>query len=129
MRREFDLSEEDDACLRARGLTWEAVREGQAKLLIFPEYPVPAAYNHRVVKAGLRLPPSYPDDQIDMVYFSPPLALTSGKAIRQLSMQPFDGGQYQQWSRHRTRANPWRPGVDNVGTHLILVDSWLERER
>lgn len=128
MRREFDLSEDDEGCLRARGLEWEAVREANAKLLIFPKYPIPGGYNLSIVKAGLRLPPSYPDDQIDMVYFLPALALASGKVIRQLSVQPFDGTQYQQWSRHRTPANPWRPGIDNVGTHLVLVDSWLLRE-
>jgi hypothetical protein len=63
-----------------------------------------------------------------MVYFLPTLALVSGKLIGQLSMQPFDGKQYQQWSRHRTAANPWRAGLDNVCTHLLQVDSWLERE-
>jgi len=78
--------------------------------------------------AALKIPPSYPDDQIDMVYFSPALALTSGRGIAQLTALTFDGKQYQQWSRHRTAANPWRPGLDNVCTHLLQVDSWLERE-
>ena len=32
--------------------------------------------------AALRIPLSYPDDQIDMVYFSPALALASGRAHR-----------------------------------------------
>jgi len=76
----------------------------------------------------LRIPPSYPDDQIDMVYFYPALALTSGKAIGQLSPLAFDGKQYQQWSRHRTAQNPWRPNLDNVCTHLLQVNNWLERE-
>jgi hypothetical protein len=40
----------------------------------------------------------------------------------------LDGKQFQQWSRHRTGANPWRPGLDNVCTHLLLVNSWLEKE-
>lgn len=128
MLRAFQLPEEDEAGLAARGLVWEAAIENKAMLLIFPEYPVPEGYNHRKVTAALRIPPSYPDDQIDMVYFLPALSLVSGKRIGQLSMQPLNGKQYQQWSRHRTRENPWRPGIDNVCTHLLQVDSWLERE-
>lgn len=128
MRQQFQLPEEDELGLTARGLAWESVIDNKAKLILFPEYIIPEGYNHRRVAAGLRIPPSYPDDQIDMVYFLPSLALVSGKVIRQLSMQPFDGKQYQQWSRHRTAQNPWRPGLDHICTHLLQVDSWLERE-
>jgi hypothetical protein len=128
MRRAFQLPEEDHECLAARGLKWEAVIEGGTKWLILPGYAIPEGYNHTVADLALRISPSYPDDQVDMVYFHPALALTNGKAIRQLSAHALDGKQYQQWSRHRTPANPWRPGLDNVGTHLIQVDSWLQRE-
>jgi hypothetical protein len=128
MRRAFQLAEEDEECLAARGQPWEAVVENGTKWLVFPDYPIPDGYNHRSATAALRIPPSYPDDQIDMVYFSPALALTGGRGIAQLTPFTFDGKQYQQWSRHRTAANPWRPGLDSVCTHLLQVDSWLERE-
>jgi hypothetical protein len=128
MRQQFQLGEEDEAGLTARSLLWEALIEGNAKWLIFPEYQIPEGYNHRVAGAALRIKPSYPDDDIDMVYFYPALGLTSGKTIAQLSLISLDGKQYQQWSRHRTGANPWRPGLDNVCTHLLLVDDWLKRE-
>lgn len=128
MRRAFQLAEEDLECLAALGRPWEAVIETHVKWLLFPDYPIPDGYNHRLVTAALRMPPSYPDDQIDMVYFHPALALVSGKGIAQLSMCALDGKQFQQWSRHRTAANPWRPGLDNVGTHLLLVNCWLEKE-
>jgi hypothetical protein len=74
------------------------------------------------------MPPKYPDEQIDMVYFDPPLALQSGRGINNLSLLTIDKAQYQQWSRHRTSANPWRPGLDNVCTHLLQVRTWLQRE-
>ena len=77
---------------------------------------------------ALRISPSYPDDQIDMVYFSPALALKSGRGIRQLTLTMIDGKQYQQWSRHRTAQNPWRPGLDSISTHLLQVNNWLDRE-
>ncbi len=127
MRRQFQLAEEDEACLAARGLTWEAVVENNTKWLIVHGYPIPDGYNNRTADAGLRISPSYPDDQIDMVYFFPALALTNGRAIRQLTLIALDGKQYQQWSRHR-RPGEWRPGLDNICTHLLQVDSWLEKE-
>lgn len=128
MRRQFQLGEEDEECLAARGQPWEAVIENNAKWLVFPDYPIPDGYNHSMATAAIRIPPSYPDDQIDMVYFYPALSLNNGKSIGQLTPLAFDGKQYQQWSRHRTTANPWRPNLDNVCTHLLQVDSWLERE-
>lgn len=128
MRRQFDLSEEDEECLKARRLEWETVVEDKTKWLIFLNYPVPANYNHTTAQMALRIKPSYPDDDIDMAYFYPALALKNAKVIRQLSNCQIDGKQYQQWSRHRTRENPWRPGIDNVGTHLLAVDDWLRRE-
>jgi hypothetical protein len=128
MRRQFQLGEEDEECLAARGLPWESIIEGGTKWIIVHAYPVPEGYNHRSADAALRISPSYPDDQIDMVYFLPGLALTSGRTILALTPLAIDGKQYQQWSRHRTPQNPWRPGLDNICTHLLQVDSWLERE-
>lgn len=128
MRRDFELPEEDEECIAATGLEWEAIIEHAVTWLLIREYPIPDGYNHKVANLALRIPPSYPDEQIDMVYFYPALALTSGREIRQLSYQGIDGMQYQQWSRHRTPANPWRPGLDNVCTHLLQVDTWLTRE-
>lgn len=128
MRKQFQLSEEDEQCLAALGLEWEAVIEGNAKWLIVQSFPIPEGYNNRKADAALRISPSYPDAQIDMVYFYPALALTNGKAVRQLTPHSLDGKQYQQWSRHRTAQNPWRPGLDNICTHLLQVNNWLERE-
>ena len=128
LRRDFKLPEEDAESLDHRGLPWETVTDGGAKWLIIKGYPIPGGYDHGTADLALRIPPSYPDDQIDMVYFSPALALTNGKPIRQLSLLTIDGKAYQQWSRHRTASNPWRPGLDNVATHLLQVDDWLQRE-
>ena len=128
MRRQFDLAEEDVGCLTGRGLAWETIIEANAKWLILTGYPIPEGYNHLNAAAALRVPPSYPDDQVDMVSFFPSLALLSGKGIKQLTFHTLDGKQYQQWSRHRTAANPWRADLDNIGTHLLQVDDWLQRE-
>jgi len=128
MRREFELTEEDEECLEANGYEWEAIIEGDVKWLIILNYLIVSGYNVTIAKAALRMPPKYPDEQIDMVYFDPPLALQSGRGINNLSLLTIDKAQYQQWSRHRTSANPWRPGLDNVCTHLLQVRTWLQRE-
>ena len=128
MRRAFQLGEEDVECLAARGLGWEALIEAASKWVIVHWYPVPEGYNHRTADVALRIPPSYPDGDIDMVYFFPELKLVNGRMIRALTPLVIDSKQYQQWSRHRTPQNPWRPGLDNICTHLLQVDSWLERE-
>jgi len=128
LRRAFQLPREDEECLAARGFEWEGVIEVSTNWLIIPGYPVPEGYNRRAADLALRIPPSYPDVGIDMVYFHPALALTRGRAIRQLTPLRIDAKDYQQWSRHRTSANPWRPSLDNICTHLLQVDEWLRRE-
>lgn len=128
MRRQFDLPEADVEHLEARGLPWETVKDGDARWLLLDGYPVPEGYTARTALLALRIPPSYPDDQIDMVYFHPALALASDRGIGALSAVQIDGRQFQQWSRHRTGANPWRPGLDDITSHLLQVDNWLARE-
>lgn len=129
MRRDFKLPEDDERYLNALGLPWETVKEAGTSWLVVHNWSLPAGYNHTTAMAGLIIPPSYPDGQIDMVYFHPHLALTSGKGINKLTPRRFDGRELQQWSRHRTNENPWRPGLDDVASHFTLVNHWLERER
>jgi hypothetical protein len=128
MRRQFDLPEADVDHLTARGLPWETLAEGDARWLVINDFPVPAGYNHSRVQLALRIEPAYPDTQIDMAYFFPALARADGGAIGALSSQAIDGRQFQRWSRHRTGNNPWRPGEDDLSTHLLLVEDWLRRE-
>src|SRR5207244_427442 len=89
---------------------------------------VPVGYNVRTVDLALRIAPDYPTAQIDMVYFSPGLSRADGKGINGLSAQRLDGRDFQQWSRHRTGQNPWRPGEDDLQTHMLLVEHWLMHE-
>lgn len=127
-RREFDLPSEDREWLDELGLSYELVREGDVLRVVIHGWPVPPGYNQAAVTANVRIEPGYPDAQIDMVYFFPPLVRADGRAIRALSTDQFDGKIWQRWSRHRTPANPWRPGVDNLATHFGLIDEWLKRE-
>lgn len=128
MRRKFELPEGDVEHLESLGLPWETIVDGGSQWLIIQGFRVPSGYNVTTATVALFIAPSYPDVQIDMAYFSPALMRSDGKGIPQISNQPIDGRTFQRWSRHRTDADPWRPGIDNVGTHLVQVNEWLRRE-
>lgn len=139
-RRQFDLPEDDAAWLDANGLRWESVvvKEGGAEALwlFLHAYPIPAGYAVTTPSGlvtveqslvGVRVT-GYPGGDLDMVYFHPPLQRLDSKAIHSVSDLSVDGKPFQQWSRHYTSANPFRRGVDNIGTHLALMEEWLRRE-
>ena len=128
LRRQFELPDFDLEYLDRRQLPWEAVIEGSMHWVVLHDHPVPDGYNHTCASAALQLPQSYPDTQIDMVYFYPHLMPTNGRVPRQLTDHELDGKTWQRWSRHRTAANPWLPGYDCIETHVMLVDEWLARE-
>lgn len=127
-RRQFELPAEDEEFLNHYGCPWETFVEGSHWLLIH-EFPTHAGYNHARVTAAIRIETGYPNAALDMVYFSPALARTDGRTIGATqSVQQLDGKSFQRWSRHRTSQNPWVNSRDNIGTHVILIEDWLERE-
>ena len=126
---EFQLPEEDAEHLEARGLPWETVIEGRLRWLLVHEFAIPEGYRTSRATLALLIPASYPTAQIDMFFLSPFLELTSGRTIPQTqTRQTIRGRIYQRWSRHRTQDNPWRPDIDNLATHLALVEECLARE-
>ena len=127
-RREFTLPARDVEFLEAQSYRWETVGQPGQGFLLVHGFEVLPGYTVEETVVALRIDPTYPDTQLDMVWFSPALLRADGKPINQLTNQSIDGKPFQRWSRHRTAQNPWRPGVDYVGTHLALVADWLERE-
>lgn len=127
MRREFQLPGSDEEFLNTLGRPWEAIVES-GRWLLLHEWPVPLGYNHTAVSAAVLIEQGYPDAQLDMVYFHPHLTRADGRGINALAGHRLDGKEWQRWSRHRTAANPWRAGVDDISCHLMLVDDWLVRE-
>lgn len=128
VRREFVLPTGDHSFLESLGYRWEAVKDGQTLVVIIHDWPLPSGYNVKSATLALKLPASFPDDQIDMVYFAPSISRVDGVGIPNLTAETICGELFQQWSRHRTPENPWRTGVDDISTHLCLVDDWLRRE-
>ena len=128
MRRQFALPTEDMEWLESQQLRYELVDEGGVLRVMIHDFPVGSGYNVESVAVNVRIEPGYPDSQIDMVYFYPALSRVDGRSIAALSNDNFDGKTWQRWSRHRTPANPWRPGIDNLATHFALIQDWLSRE-
>ncbi len=127
-RMHFALLPDDAAHLNQLGMRWEAVTDGGVNAIVIHGWPLPDGYNVRQAAMHIRLSNGYPDAQLDMAYFSPELRRQDGRHIGGLSTLTFDGGTWQQWSRHRTGNSAWRMGEDNLSTHLALVQHWLQAE-
>jgi len=128
LRRHFELPEDDVSFLERLALPWETVNEGSVQRVVLYSYKLSDGYKQTHADLNLRIERTYPDTQIDTVYFFPPLVRTDGKGIKAVSSDRFDGKDWQRWSRHRTSQNPWRPGIDGLETHIILVGEWLKQE-
>jgi len=127
-RRDFILPQEDIEWLDRAPYPFELVAEGGVLRVVLYDFPIPPGYQQVHANLNVRIEAGYPDSQIDMVYVYPALERTDGKPIAAISSDDFDGKQWQRWSRHRTQANPWRPGIDNLATHFGLVEYWFVRE-
>lgn len=128
LRRDFELLTADRLFLDSYGLPWEAVQDGSPWILIH-QFRTHQGYNHKTVTAAVRLETGYPLSQLDMVYFYPALVRVDGKPIGATqATQIIAGLTYQRWSRHRTSQNPWKPGEDDLGSHVALIEDWLARE-
>lgn len=132
LRQDFRLPAPDEEYLNGVGLPWEAIKEAAnqttSQWLLIHEWKLPPGYNFETSSLALLIPPNYSDSQIDMVYFRQHLARRDGRGIGALSTQTIAGATWQRWSRHRTGDNPWRIGIDDIASHLSLVQDWLSRE-
>ena len=127
-RRDFTLPQDDLDWLCETGRRFELIAEANTLRVVLYNFPVPAGYNRNEVDVNVRIESGYPDTQIDMVYVYPQLARTDGRQIKATANDRFEDKDWQRWSRHRTPANPWRSGIDNLSTHFALVEEWFSRE-
>lgn len=128
MRRQLELPKRDTLYLDALGLPWETTGSQGVGHILIHNFTTPLGYTEKTVTVALQIDAGYDDTQIDMVYFFPALIRSDGKGIGALTTATINGETFQRWSRHRTSANPWRPGEDYLGTHMALVEEWLTRE-
>ena len=132
VRQDFALLEVDEDFLNERFAHWETViipETGRRWLLIYA-FQVPMGYaGQRRVTLALEVPPNYPAAQIDMFYVFPSLRLSTGGGLPNTEhVETILGQAFQRWSRHRGQNAAWKAEVDNVITHLALVESALRKE-
>jgi hypothetical protein len=128
-RRVFKLLAADHQYLDGLALRWETVLEGERRWLLIHDYPLPGGYSQQKATLALDIPKDYPASQIDMFHFAPFVSRTNGVAIPSTQVRATIGGvEYQGWSRHRNATSAWDSAVDNVRTHLALVETCLAKE-
>ena len=125
-RRHFELSIPESDFLGEYNCIWEAIIDGSQWILLHDFSTQHPGYNHEKVIAAIRLGTGHPKTPLDMVYFCPTLQRKDGKPIGATQViQQIDGKPFQRWSRHRTSANPWIIGQDDLSTHILLIEDWL----
>ena len=128
MRREFQLPAEDVRFLDGLGLPCETTIQGAERWVLIHEHPLPDGYDHERVTVAILISGGYPESPLDMFYLLPALSRRDGVAIPATSAHALDGKAYQRWSRHRPSDHPWRPGLDNLETHVDLTRDAFTRE-
>ena len=106
------------------GDQWEELSEAGIRGLLIKDYRLPEGYTPRKTNLMLLIPDSYPVGMIDMFYFDPPIERQDGIGIAALADETHFNQQWQRWSRHY----PWRPGIDNISTHITYVLNELRTE-
>lgn len=120
------LPVKDREYLAGRGLQFDEIVDGSNKGVIIRGFPLPSG-RFDVGQADLLilLPFGYPDTPPDMFFVLPWIKLAQIAKYPKAADQPFpfNGQQWQRWSRHN---NEWRPGVDGIWTMLKRVEHALE---
>lgn len=126
---EFALQDVDTKYLDESKFRWEAIVDQEKRWLVIHDYRLGDRFVPESVTLALDIPKEYPAAQIDMFYFSPAVARADGVCIPSTQVTAaIKNVQFQGWSRHRNGDASWDPATDNVSTHLVLVESCLDRE-
>lgn len=119
-----NLTEEDKEFLNGNFEDWKPVDEEGKQGLIIRDYQPPPGYKPDQVDLMLLIPAEYPMAQLDMFYFAPGISREDGFAINALADESHFLIRWQRWSRHYE----WRPGVDNVASHVAFIRNQLTSE-
>ncbi len=102
MRRNFRLPEHDEEFLVAMGRPWETiVEQGNShgtRWLLVRDYQLPKGYEQSAVEVALNIVPTYPDAQLDMVWFHPHVGRADGRGLGGVGGgYKIDGRDWQRW--------------------------------
>lgn len=139
MSKKIVLPKIDQDFLENIGLPYRLIPHGGSVHLVLSNVGINPKYylvdgitaDKPVCQLMMKLPPGYPNSQIDMTYFYPALKVVDSRRIRNVGVNTgfgTDGNAWQMWSRHRTGESTWDPRRDCIATHLMYTDSFLKRE-
>lgn len=92
--------------------------------LVISDYPLTEGYNFSKVELLILIPNNYPMAHLDMFYLDPGIVRADGKPIEALQNEIHLGKKWQRWSRHYQ----WRAGLDNIKTHIYIIENSLKNE-
>jgi hypothetical protein len=119
------LQSRDRHYLSERNLKFEEVAHGPQKGLVLPKWAIPPGrLDHTQADLLIILPDGYPDVPLDMFYLNPWVRIAATQKFPRMAdvSFPFNGINWQRWSRHN---NDWRRGVDGIWTMLKRVEHAL----
>ena len=130
LRRDFSLPDEDIQFLDGLTLPWEAIQEGGSRAVVLRGFLLPTTFRPEQVDLKIKIPADYTSGAaLDMFFTSQHVTRTDGVEIKALTQSNHFAGQiWWQWSRHYPRNTPWRPGTNNLGTHISYVQHILDQE-
>jgi hypothetical protein len=125
----MSLLEDDEQYLKDKGFKYHTYPQADGTIfLVIKDYSIPD--NLRPDKADLlvKIPPLYPQAQMDMFWVHPEVRLVSNNQYPQAAnvFENYLGLSWQRFSRHYS-SNLWRPGIDSLVSHLIFVRRCLEK--
>lgn len=124
VRRQFLLSADDTEYLNNAFPGWETI---DGRWVLLHNFPIRPGFTIQSTTAAIQIPTTYPATRLDMVYFYPAVLREDGVAIGATGYtQTIDGKPFQRWSRHY-RPGAWQPNEDNLATHVMAINDWLDR--
>jgi|ERR1700756_293230 len=123
------LPQKDREYLESKNLRFLEIKAANQNGLVIEDYVLPLGkYNVPSTHLLILIPQGYNDTHPDMFYCCPKLTLMPNNNLPaatggQLS---FNNQTWQQWSRHLTVGNDWRPGIDGISSYLQKVKTALE---
>jgi len=119
------IPQSDEDYLKGRGFDYEIVPVAGEIHLTIRNWPFPPAYNPRSADLLIRIPATYPVNQLDMFWTIPDVKLQGGGWPQAADVHETHGGKnWQRWSRH---TQEWRVGIDNLRTFITSITVEINR--
>lgn len=121
------LQEPDAKFLTEKGYEYELFSAGNEMHVVVKKFPFPSEhYAPTQADVLIKIPPGYPNAQLDMFWVNPEVKLVNGQVPKKTeSRETHHGREWQRWSRHYT--SPWRPGVDTLRSFIQSIHAELRK--